>query len=63
MAVRLSRRLRRTRHAALTAARVELPGAIANVIAARDADGVRAALNESSQRVDSMLTAGARRDR
>ena len=59
MAVRLSRRLRRTRHAALTAARVELPGAIANVIAARDADGVRAALTESSQRVDSMLTTGA----
>ena len=58
MAVRLSRRLRRTRHAALAAARVELPSAVANVTAARDAEGVRSALSESSQRVDAMLTTG-----
>lgn len=58
IAVRLSRRLRHTRYAALTAARVELPNAISHVIAARDADSVRAALADSSQRIDSMLTAG-----
>ena len=58
MAVRISRRLRRTRYAALTAARVELPSAIANVIAAHDANTVRSALNDSSNRIDAMLGAG-----
>jgi signal transduction histidine kinase len=58
MAVRISRRLRRTRYAALTAARIELPTAISNVIAARDAGMVRNALAESSQRIDGLLQAG-----
>jgi signal transduction histidine kinase len=59
MAVRTSRRLRRTRYAALTAARIELPAAISNVTAARDAVTMRAALTESSARIDSMLMPGA----
>jgi signal transduction histidine kinase len=58
LAVRTSRRLRRTRYAALTAARIELPSAIANVIASRDASMVRAALGASSSRIDAMLAAG-----
>jgi len=58
MAAQISRRLRRTRYAALTAARIELPTAISNVIAARDADMVRAALTDSSTRIESMLNAG-----
>jgi signal transduction histidine kinase len=58
MAVRISRRLRRTRYAALTAARIELPTAISNVIAARDAGMVRNALTESSTRIDGLLQAG-----
>jgi signal transduction histidine kinase len=58
MVVRISRRLRRTRYAALTAARIELPTAIANVTAARDAGTVRAALTDSSARVDAMLHSG-----
>jgi signal transduction histidine kinase len=58
LAVRTSRRLRRTRYAALTAARIELPTAISNVIAARDAAMVRSALGASSSRIDAMLGAG-----
>ena len=58
MAVRISRRLRRTRYAALTAARIELPTAISNVIAARDATMVRTALTDSSGRIDALLHAG-----
>jgi signal transduction histidine kinase len=58
MVVRISRRLRQTRFAALRAARVELPNAIANVTAARDAVMVRAALTDSSSRVDRMLHSG-----
>jgi signal transduction histidine kinase len=58
MAIRISRRLRRTRYAALTAARIELPTAISNVIAARDANMVRAALTASSGRIDALLHAG-----
>ena len=54
----ISRRLRRTRRAALAAARVELPTAIANVGAAHDESSVRAALNTSSARIDAMLTSG-----
>jgi signal transduction histidine kinase len=56
--VRISRRLRQTRYAALTAARIELPTAIANVTAARDAATVRAALADSSARVDTLLHSG-----
>jgi signal transduction histidine kinase len=59
MAIRISRRLRLTRYAALTAARIELPTAISNVIAARDASMVRTALTESSSRIDALLHAGA----
>ncbi|HLT12422.1 MAG TPA: nitrate- and nitrite sensing domain-containing protein, partial [Micromonosporaceae bacterium] len=55
IAVRLSRRLRQTRRAALMAAGFELPGAVANVIAARDEDAVSSAIAESSGRVDSLL--------
>ena len=58
MAFRISRRLRRTRYAALTAARIELPTAISNVIAARDATMVRTALTDSSGRIDALLHAG-----
>ncbi len=58
LAVRISRRLRRTRHAALTAARLELPTAISNVIAARNETGVRSALADSAVRIDAMLTPG-----
>lgn len=58
LAVRTSRRLRRTRYAALTAARIELPTAIARVSAARDAETVRTALNQSAAQVESMLTKG-----
>jgi signal transduction histidine kinase len=58
LTARISRRLRRTRAAALSAARVELPEAIANVIAARDAGMVRTALVDSSARVNAMLPAG-----
>ena len=54
----ISRRLRRTRRAALAAARVELPTAIANVGAAHDESTVRAALHASSARIDAMLTSG-----
>jgi len=58
LAIRISRRLRRTRHAALVAARVELPNAISNVIAAQDAEVIRGALSESSARIDGMLPVG-----
>jgi signal transduction histidine kinase len=58
MVVRISRRLRRTRYAALTAARIELPSAIASVTAARDASIVRAALTDSSNRIEAMLHSG-----
>jgi signal transduction histidine kinase len=56
--VRVTRRLRQTRYAALTAARIELPTAIANVTTARDAGTVRAALADSSARVDTLLHSG-----
>jgi signal transduction histidine kinase len=59
MAIRISRRLRRTRYAALTAARIELPTAISHVIAARDATMVRAALTDSSGRIEAMLSSGS----
>ena len=64
LAVRISRRLRRTRHAALTAARVELPSAIANVIAC-PAMPTRCAPRCPSRptRIDAMLDPGAGRDR
>ncbi len=58
MVIRISRRLRRTRYAALVGARFELPAAIANVIAAHDANAVRSALNGSSARVEEMLHSG-----
>jgi signal transduction histidine kinase len=58
LAIRISRRLRRTRHAALVAARVELPNAISNVIAAPNADAVRGSLSESSTRIDGLLASG-----
>ena len=58
LALRTSRRLRHTRRAALAAARVELPAAVENVITARDATAVRAALNDSWSRVDAMLSVG-----
>jgi HAMP domain-containing protein len=58
MVIRISRRLRRTRYAALVGARVELPAAIASVIAAHDANAVRSALSGSSARVEEMLHSG-----
>jgi signal transduction histidine kinase len=58
MVIRFSRRLRRTRYAALVSARVELPAAIAHVIAAHDAGAVTAALNGSSARMGEMLHSG-----
>src|SRR4029453_4270397 len=58
LAVRTSRRLRRTREAAVTAARVELPTAIGDVIAARDETMVRQGPSTSAARVDGMLKPG-----
>jgi signal transduction histidine kinase len=58
LAVRTSRRLRRTRAAALVAANTELPTAIADVIAAADENLVRRVLATSFSRVDSMLGRG-----
>jgi signal transduction histidine kinase len=58
MMVTIGQRLRRTRYAALSAARVELPAAISQVTSARDAAMVRTALANSSARVDSMLQSG-----
>jgi signal transduction histidine kinase len=58
LAIRTSRRLRRVRDAALAVARTELPGAISRVTAARDAETVRGALQDSSSRVDAMLAPG-----
>jgi signal transduction histidine kinase len=59
LAARTSRRLRRMRYAVLTAARSELPAAIAEVIAAGDAEAVHAAVNDSWNRIDTMLAQGA----
>jgi signal transduction histidine kinase len=57
-AVRISRQLRRTRAAALTAARFELPTAVRLVIAAHDAATVQSAMSTSHDRIDAMLTPG-----
>lgn len=59
LAARTTRRLRRMRYAVLTAARSELPAAIAEVIAAGDAETIRTALDDSWNRIDAMLVPGA----
>src|SRR5262245_11087056 len=59
LAARTARRLRRMRYAVLPAARSELPAAIAEVIAAGNAETVQAALDESWNRIDAMLAPGA----